>query len=145
MHVVDMFILISIGQVVGWVATVYAEKDHRRLGVHLIVTTIGAFIGGYLSLNFISETSKYSMIFGAFFVAALLLYLVRFRKWRYETQSDAKRSSRYGIAWPEMLVGKQITSIVVTVIFVIAVFSLLGWCKTLEIRDPPIRSNLQVN
>ncbi len=82
MHVVDMFIMISIGQVVGWLATMYAEKDHRRLGVHLIVTTIGAFIGGYLSLSFISESSKYSMIFCAFLVAGLSLYLVRYRKWR---------------------------------------------------------------
>jgi undecaprenyl pyrophosphate phosphatase UppP len=60
----------------------YAENDHRRLGVHLIVTTIDAFIGGYLSLRFISEFSKFSMIFSAFFVAGLLLYLVRYRKWR---------------------------------------------------------------
>lgn len=82
MHVVDMFIMISIGQVVGWVATMYAETDHRRLGVHLIVTTIGAFTGGYLSLRLISEYSKFGMIFSAFFGAGLLLYLVRFRKWR---------------------------------------------------------------
>ena len=82
MHVVDMFIMISIGQVVGWLVTMYAENDDRRLGVHLIVTTIGAFIGGYLSLRFISEFSKYSMIFTAFFGAGLLLYLVRYRKWR---------------------------------------------------------------
>jgi uncharacterized membrane protein YeaQ/YmgE (transglycosylase-associated protein family) len=82
MHVVDMFILLSIGQVVGWLATMYAENDHRRLAGHLIVTTTGAFIGGYLSLRFISEYSKYGMIFSAFIVAGLLLYLVRYRKWR---------------------------------------------------------------
>ncbi len=82
MHIVDMFILLSIGQVVGWLATIYAESDHRRLGVHLIVTTAGAFLGGYLSLTFISEFSKYGMIFSAFFMAGLLLYLLRFRKWR---------------------------------------------------------------
>ncbi len=60
----------------------YAEDDHRRLGVHLIVTTIGAFMGGYLSLRLISEFSKFSMILSAFIVAGLLLYLIRYRKWR---------------------------------------------------------------
>lgn len=82
MHVVDMFIMIAIGQVVGWVVTLYLESDHRRLGLHLIVTTIGAFLGGYVSLWFISEFSKFSLIFGGFFGAGLLLYLVRFRRWR---------------------------------------------------------------
>jgi uncharacterized membrane protein YeaQ/YmgE (transglycosylase-associated protein family) len=77
-----MFILVSIGQVVGWVVALYGEKDLRRLGVHLIVTTVGAFIGGDLSLRFISEGDKFSMIFAAFVGAGLLLYLLRFRKWR---------------------------------------------------------------
>ncbi len=81
MHVVDMFIMISIGQVVAWPVTMYVDNDPRRLGVHAIVTTIGAFIGGYLSRKLISEYSSFSMIICAFFVAGLLLYLVRFRKW----------------------------------------------------------------
>ncbi len=82
MHVVDIFILIAIGQAVGWLATIYAETDHLRLGGHLIVTTIGAFVGGYLALNLYSEFSKYGMIFAAFCGAGLLLYLLRYRKWR---------------------------------------------------------------
>ena len=80
MHPVDMFILISIGQVVGWLAALYVEKDLRRCFVHFIVTTIGAFIGGYLSLRLISEYSKFSMILSAFFVAILLLATLRFRR-----------------------------------------------------------------
>jgi len=59
------------------------KKNHLRLGIHLIVATAGAFIGGYLSLNLLSEFSKYSMIFCAFLVAGLLLYFIRFRKWRW--------------------------------------------------------------
>ena len=106
MHVVDIFILISIGQVVGWVATMYMENDHRRLGGHLIVTTIGAFIGGYLSLWLISEYSKFSMIFSAFVVAFLLLITLRFRKSNVcgrcgsETHLADKRCPNCGLAWP---------------------------------------------
>ncbi len=82
MHVVDIFIIIAIGQVVAWPVTMYVENDHRRLGLHAVVTTIGAFIGGYLSRSLISEYSSFSMILCAFLVSGLLLYLVRFRKWR---------------------------------------------------------------
>ncbi len=79
MHVVDMFILVAIGQVLGWMATIYTETDHRRLAGHLIVTTVGAFLGGYLSLTFISPVSKFNMIFAAFILAGALLYLIRYR------------------------------------------------------------------
>ncbi|MDP6787258.1 MAG: hypothetical protein QGI13_09055 [Rhodospirillales bacterium] len=82
MYAVDIFILIGVGQVVGWLATIYAETDHRRLAGHLIVTTLGAFIGGYVSRRFISEFSAFSMILSAFIVAGILLYLVRYEKWR---------------------------------------------------------------
>lgn len=82
MHVVDMFIVVSIGQVVAWLVTIYGKNAGRRLFGDAIVTTIGAFIGGYLSLRLISEYSKFSMIFAAFFGAVLLLYLARYRKWR---------------------------------------------------------------
>ena len=82
MHVVDMFILISIGQVVAWLVTLYSAQAGRRLFGDAIVTTVGAFTGGYLSLRLISEFSKFSMIFSAFIVAGLLLYLARYRKWR---------------------------------------------------------------
>jgi uncharacterized membrane protein YeaQ/YmgE (transglycosylase-associated protein family) len=101
-----MFIMISIGQVVGWVATMYGETDHRRLGGHLIVATIGAFIGGYLSLWLISEYSKFSMIFSAFFVAFLLLITLRFSRSREcgrcgNTVSLVdKRCLKCGFAWP---------------------------------------------
>ncbi len=82
MHVVDMFILISIGQVVAWLVTLYSAGQGRRLFGDAIVTTVGAFTGGYLSLRLISEFSKFSMIFSGFIVAGLLLYLARYRKWR---------------------------------------------------------------
>ncbi len=80
MNVVDMFILLSIGQVVAWLVTIYVSNGGRRLFGDVIVTTIGAFIGGYLSLRLLSEFSKFSMIFSAFFVSFLLLITLRFRK-----------------------------------------------------------------
>jgi uncharacterized membrane protein YeaQ/YmgE (transglycosylase-associated protein family) len=77
-----MFILLAIGQVVAWLVTLYVDNNVLRLFGHMFVTTIGAFLAGYLSLRFYSEADKFSMIFAAFLGAGLLLYLVRFRLWR---------------------------------------------------------------
>jgi len=82
MQVIDMFIFFAIGHVVAWPVAMYVDNDLLRGVGHLIVATIGAFVAGYLSLRFYSETEKFGMIFAAFFGAGLLLYLVRFRKWR---------------------------------------------------------------
>lgn len=82
MHLVDILIMISIGQVVAWPVSIYGKGQGRRLFGDAIVTTIGAFTGGYLSLRLISEYSKFSMIVVAFLGAGLLLYLARYRKWR---------------------------------------------------------------
>jgi hypothetical protein len=135
MHVVDMFILMAIGQVMGWTATIYLETDHRRLPGNLIVTTAGAFIGGYLSISLISEFSKFSMIFSAFFVAGLLLYAARYRGGLFEKYSDAVPDSRDVITRGEISVAKQIKSIIVTLAIVIVIFLLLGWGKSLEIQS----------
>lgn len=82
MHAVDMFILFSIGHAVAWPVDMYVDNDFLRGVGHLIVATIGAFIAGYLSLKFVSETDKFGMIFRAFIGAGLLVYVVRFMKWR---------------------------------------------------------------
>jgi NitT/TauT family transport system substrate-binding protein len=79
MHVVDMFILFSIGQVVAWLVLLYVDSNGLRLFGHMFVTTLGAFLAGYLSLRFYSEADKFSMIFAAFLGAGILWYLVRFR------------------------------------------------------------------
>ncbi len=134
MHAVDMFILISIGQVVGWLAAIYIDGDFRPLLGHLAITTTGAFSGGYLSLNLISEFSKFNMIFSAFFVACLLLYIARFRKWSYEWNSDTKRHSKRVIDRSDISIGKQLKSIIVTLVIVTLIFLLLGWGKSLQIR-----------
>jgi uncharacterized membrane protein YeaQ/YmgE (transglycosylase-associated protein family) len=77
-----MFILLAIGQVIAWLVILYADDNVLRLFGHMFVTTLGAFLAGYLSLRFYSEANKFSMIFAAFLGAGFLLYLLRFRLWR---------------------------------------------------------------
>ena len=134
MHVLDIFICISIGQVMGWFATIYAETDHRRLVGNMVVTTAGAFVGGYLSISLISEFSKYSMIFSAFFVAGLFLYLVRYRSRLHAMYSDAKRRKAEGIAREKISFAKHGRPIIVTIHLVAVIFGLLGFFKSLQIK-----------
>jgi uncharacterized membrane protein YeaQ/YmgE (transglycosylase-associated protein family) len=83
MHVVDQFILFSIGQVVAWLVVLYVDNSARRLLGHAFVATVGAFVGGYLSLWLGAETNKYAMIIAAFLGAGFLLHVVRYRNWRH--------------------------------------------------------------
>jgi uncharacterized membrane protein YeaQ/YmgE (transglycosylase-associated protein family) len=75
-------IIISIGNVVGWLAAMYVKNALPGLLGHVVISTIGAFIGGCLSLRILGESNKFAMIINAFIGAALLLYIVRFRTWR---------------------------------------------------------------
>lgn len=90
MHVVDMFIFISIGQVVAWLVAMYMTGQTVRLIGNAFTTTFGAILGGYISLTFIDEWSRFNMIFAAFFGAVLALYLVRLRKWSFWHRSGSK-------------------------------------------------------
>ncbi len=143
MHPVDFFILISIGQVVGWTATIYFESDHRRLAGHLVVTTAGAFAGGYLSLWLISEFSKFSMIFVAFFFSIALLTALRFyNSNKRKENSPAKKLKLTDVpVRPRMPTRKEGISILTAIIFVIAIFLFLGWCKSIEIQGQKIAFN----
>ena len=78
----SMMIMISIGNVVGWLAAIYVKNALPGLIGHVVISMIGAFIGGYLSLRFFGESAKFSMLINAFLGAVLLLYVVRFRNWR---------------------------------------------------------------
>jgi uncharacterized membrane protein YeaQ/YmgE (transglycosylase-associated protein family) len=82
MDTYSMMIMISIGNVVGWLAAMYVANALSGLIGHVVVSTIGAFIGGYLSLELIGEGAKFSMIICAFVGAVLLLYVTRLRNWR---------------------------------------------------------------
>lgn len=88
MHVVDQFLLLSIGQVVAWLAVLYVDDSARRLLGHAAVATVGAFMGGYLSLWSISPTNRLAMIIAALLCAALLLYVVRYRNWSGRSQHE---------------------------------------------------------
>jgi uncharacterized membrane protein YeaQ/YmgE (transglycosylase-associated protein family) len=78
----SMMIMISIGNVVGWLANMYVTNALSGLIGHVVISTIGAFIGGYFLLRFLAESDNLSMIVSAFIGAGLLLFLVRFRNWR---------------------------------------------------------------
>ena len=78
----SMMIMISIGNVVGWLAGMYVKNALPGLLGHIVVSTIGAFIGGYVSLWIFGESAKFSMLISAIIGAVLLLTVVRFRTWR---------------------------------------------------------------
>ncbi len=81
MQTVNVAILLSIGNFIGWIAALYVKNAERGLIGHVIVSTIGAFIAGYLALTFASQYGVPGMMIAAFIGSALLLYFVRFRKW----------------------------------------------------------------
>jgi uncharacterized membrane protein YeaQ/YmgE (transglycosylase-associated protein family) len=78
----SMMIVISIGNVVGWLAAMYVKNALPGLLGHVVVSTAGAFLGGDLALGLFGACAKFGMIIGAFIGAALLLYLLRLRVWR---------------------------------------------------------------
>jgi len=84
-----MMIILSIGNVVGWLAAMYVKDALSGLIGHIVISTIGAFIAGYLSLRIFPEFDKFGMIVGAFIGAVLLLFIVRFRNWHWPRKSDA--------------------------------------------------------
>ena len=81
MHMVNVAIILSIGNCVAWIAALYVKDAERGLIGHVIVSTIGAFIAGYLALTFASQYGVPGMMIAAFIGSPLLLYFVRFRKW----------------------------------------------------------------
>ncbi len=78
----SMMIMFSIGNVVGWLTGMYVKNALPGLIGHVVISTIGAFIGGYLSLGIFTESDKISMIVSGFIGAVILLYVLRFRIWR---------------------------------------------------------------
>ncbi len=81
MYPVDVVIILSIGNIVAWMVGIYVKNAMSGLMGHVVISNIGAFIAGYLTLKFTPELGVVGMIPAAFVGAGLLLYLVRFRKW----------------------------------------------------------------
>ncbi len=83
MHPLDPILLFSIANVVAWPISLYVDDDDlRRIVGHLLTCTIGAVIGGLSAQWAFPNTFKFSLIAGAFSGAILLIYLVRYRKWK---------------------------------------------------------------
>ena len=137
MDPVSVIIILTIGNIVAWLAALYVKDAARGLIGHVVVATAGAFIAGYLTLWLFPNLYAFGMMTGAFIGAVFMLYFVRLRTWRLkETARPDIRIPRPSTSnWSEMSVREQIPSIIVTIVFMIAIFLLLGWYKSLEIRD----------
>ncbi len=77
----SIVIILSIGNVVAWLAALYVKDAARGLIGHVVVATTGAFLAGYLALWLFPDLYAVGMIVGALIGAAVLLYFVRFKKW----------------------------------------------------------------
>ncbi len=88
MHAVNVVIILCIGNIVAWVVGIYVKGAMPGLMGHVAVSTIGAFIAGYLTLEFGPEFGAVGMIPPAFIGAGLLLYLVRFKKWGWRNKDS---------------------------------------------------------
>lgn len=82
MQAADVILLFAIAHVIAWPVTLYLETNQLRLIGHLIICTVGSFVGGYIAITYISSHGKFTLIACAFTVAGSLLYLTRFHKWR---------------------------------------------------------------
>ena len=73
-------IILGIGNFVAWMVAMYVKDAVRGLFGHLITSTVGAFIGGWLMLTFVPQAAVWGIMLGGFIVSGVLLYAVRFRK-----------------------------------------------------------------
>ncbi len=136
----SVIIILSIGNIVAWLAALYVKDAARGLIGHVVVATTGAFIAGYLALWLFPNLYAFGMMAGAFVGPVFLLYFVRLRTWRLKETARPYFGKPDPLTpktpkWSETSVREQIPSIIVTIVFMVAIFLLLGWCKSLEIRD----------
>lgn len=133
----SVIIVLSIGNIVAWLAAMYVKDAARGLIGHVVVATTGAFIAGYLALWLFPDRHALGMMTGAFMGAVFMLYIVRLRTWRSKV-IDRPYPGKPHPPTPigsDVSVREQIPSIIVTIVLMIAIFLLLGWLKSLEIRD----------
>jgi uncharacterized membrane protein YeaQ/YmgE (transglycosylase-associated protein family) len=137
MDPVSVIIILSIGNFVAWLAALYVKDAARGLIGHVVVATTGAFIAGYLTLWLFPNLYVFGMITGAFLGAVFMLYFVRLRTRRLKVTARPYRIEPNPSTpnWSEMSVREQIPSIIAAIVFMGAIFLLLGWYKLLQIRD----------
>ena len=58
MDPISQMIMISIGNVVAWLAAIYVKDALPGLIGNLVISTTGAFVAGYLCLRFLPELDK---------------------------------------------------------------------------------------
>ena len=87
MHWVNVAIILCVGNFVAWMVAMYVPNAVSGLLGHLVVSTIGAFIAGYLILEIVPQYGAAGMIPGAFIGAVVLLYFVRFKKWSWQKKT----------------------------------------------------------
>jgi uncharacterized membrane protein YeaQ/YmgE (transglycosylase-associated protein family) len=90
MHWVNVAILLCVGNMVGWLVAIYVKGSERYLLGHILVSTLGAFIAGYLSLIIAPQYGASAMLPAGYVGAGILLYLVRFKKWRGQKETPDK-------------------------------------------------------
>ena len=82
MNWVHAAILLSVGNFVAWMVAIYVKDAASGLVGHVVVSILGAFVGGYLSLSLAPDHGVLGMMIAAFIGSPLLLYVVRFKKRR---------------------------------------------------------------
>ena len=75
----SIVIILSIGNVVAWLAALYVKDAARGLIGHVVVATTGAFIAGYLALWLFPNLYAFGMMTGAFGEPDLYLRSAEFR------------------------------------------------------------------
>lgn len=77
MDALTMMILISVGNVVAWVAAMVQPGAERGLLVNVVACTAGAFAGGWLARSRFPEFDGFGLIGLGFAGALAALWLVR--------------------------------------------------------------------
>jgi len=87
MHWVNVAIILCVGNFIAWMVALYVKDAVRGLIGHVVCSTLGAFLAGYLALLVLPKYGTAGMIPAAFIGSGLLLYLVRFRKWNWQKKN----------------------------------------------------------
>jgi len=86
MHLFNIAIILGIGNFVAWMVALYVKDALYGLIGHVIISTLGAFVGGQLSLVVFPQYGPVGMIAAGFLGSGLYLYLIRFKTWSWQVK-----------------------------------------------------------